>query len=214
MKILGLGHYSRTGKDTLARLVCEQNQALFPDPLVIKQISLAWKLKQICHELYGWAGVESPEFYDDPETEHYRDVPLPKLGGMTVVELWVKFGTPAIRENVYDRTWIDYVLKTDHDCDLLIVRDIRFPNEVEAFREEGAYLVKCVREGYGPRNTKADQALITYTGWDYVAGESSIETLQEDAWILAHWAYGHLQMYQPPSQRKHRLGLETVHAHA
>ena len=29
MKILGLGHYSRTGKDTLARLVCEQNKASY-----------------------------------------------------------------------------------------------------------------------------------------------------------------------------------------
>jgi outer membrane protein assembly factor BamE (lipoprotein component of BamABCDE complex) len=54
--------------------------------------------------------------------------------GMTPVEVWVAMGTPAIRENVYDRTWIDYVLQTDHDCDLLIVPDVRFPNEATEFK--------------------------------------------------------------------------------
>jgi hypothetical protein len=59
MKILGLGHYSRTGKDTLANKIIELNSGL-TKPIKIKKISLAWKLKQICYELYGWEVCSRP----------------------------------------------------------------------------------------------------------------------------------------------------------
>ena len=208
MRILGLGHYSRTGKDSLANFIKKYNKEMFPEPLRIKKISLAWKLKQIAHDLYGWAGLREPEFYDTPEGERFRDIRLPGLK-MTPVEVWVAIGTPAIRDNVYDRTWIDYILKTDHNCDLLIVPDVRFPNEVEAFKNEGARLVKVVREGYGPRDTVADQALVGWNGWDYIAGHSTMDHLKQDASHLIHWAHAENDvMYQPPEERSLRLSLE------
>lgn len=207
MKILGLGHYSRTGKDTLANMVIEWNKDS-ESPLVIKRISLAWKLKQICFELYGWAGLREPEYYDTKEGEADRDVTIRALG-KTPVEIWVAFGTPAIREQVYDRTWIDYILQTDHQCDLLIVPDVRFPNEVEAFREEGAYLVKTVREGYGPRKTVADQALVGWNGWDMVAGPT-MDRLQAQAECLHWWALTGGRPIQLSTERAHLLGLEAA----
>lgn len=66
MKILGLGHYSRTGKDTLANAMIEWFGQFYPE-LTVKKLPLAWKLKQITYELYAWAGVREPEFYDTPE---------------------------------------------------------------------------------------------------------------------------------------------------
>ena len=91
----------------------------------------ATKLKQIVHELYAWAGVGDEAYYNDPEHEHERDIVIPELG-MTPVELWVKFGTLAVRERVYDLTWVNYLLKTDHKLDVIIISDVRYPNEVES----------------------------------------------------------------------------------
>ena len=183
MKIIGIGHYSRTGKDTLANFIVNDCERL---GVRAKKVSLAWKLKQVCHELYGWAGLREPEYYDTKEGELMRDISIRALG-MTPVEIWVAFGTPAVRENVYDRTWIDYILQTDHECDVLLVPDIRFENETTEFRNEGAKLVKAVREGYGPKNTVADRNLIEFDDWNLWCG-GSMEDLQLQAKGLALWA--------------------------
>jgi hypothetical protein len=182
MKIIGLGHFSRAGKDSLANyllLSCKRRK------LKAIKMPFAWKLKQICHELYAWAGLREPEYYDTATGEKYRDVNLPALG-MTPVEIWVAFGTPAVREKVYDMTWVDYVLKTKHDADVLIIPDVRFPNEVEAIKEAGGFLIKVVRPGVKPKQTVADQALVDYDGWDDVVGKSGkLDELHEYAKKLA-----------------------------
>jgi hypothetical protein len=183
MKIIGLGHYSRTGKDTFANAAVAWFGA--NSKLVAKKIPFAWKLKQICHDLYAWDGMREPEFYDTPEGEKFRDIPLPTIG-KTPVEIWVAMGTPAVRENVYQRTWIDYLLKSDHQCDVLLVPDVRFPNEVSAIQELGGTIHKIVRPGYGPRNTVADKALLGFTGWDYVWGaHGDIDRLRVEAYNVA-----------------------------
>lgn len=183
MKILGLGHYSRTGKDTFANAVIERLQK--HTDLKASKIPFAWKLKQICHELYAWDGMREPEFYDTPDGEKYRDIKLPTIG-KTPVEIWVAMGTPAIREQVYQPTWIDYLLKSDLGLDVLVVPDVRFPNEVSAIKDLGGTLIKIVRPGYGPRNTVADQALVGFTGWDYVFGaHGDINMLRLEASYIA-----------------------------
>lgn len=186
MKVIGLGHYSRTGKDSLANAIVQNIQADHPG-LRVAKIPFAWKLKQICHDLYGWAGMREPEFYDTPEGEPFRDIVLPAIG-KTPVQIWVDMGTPAVREKVYDRTWIDYLLKSSHDLDVLLVPDVRFQNEVSAMRDVGATLIKVVRPGYGPRKTVADRALLGYEGWDYVLGRTGdINELRGWGRVLAHW---------------------------
>lgn len=181
--IIGLGHYSRTGKDTFANALVDSIQEMCPK-LKVGRRSFATKLKQVTSELYGWAGLRDEAFYNDPVNEYLRDVKLPALG-LTPVEVWVQFGTPAIREQVYDLTWVDYLLKTDHGLDVLVIPDVRFPNEIKAIRDHGGHLIKVVRAGYGPKMTVADLALIYHTNWDNVIGDippgvscSGIEGLQ------------------------------------
>lgn len=208
MRIIGLGHYSRTGKDTFAKYLLA---SLKEYGVKSKRMPLAWKLKQICHDLYGWAGMREPEWYDTPEGEKDRDVVLEPLG-MTPVEVWVAMGTDAVRENVYDRTWLDYLLKTDHGVDVLIVPDVRFPNEAGPFKEAGATLIKIVRPGYGPRNTTADRALIGYKGWDYVyGGTGRLAELEARASMLARWlAKGGEPPVQTAAERQAAESVEVL----
>jgi hypothetical protein len=178
---IGLGHYSRTGKDTLANYLLHEFASIAPDVTCVKR-SFAWKLKQICAELYGWAGVREPEFYDTAEGEKERRTVLPALN-LSPVDLWVLFGTQAVRRTVYQHTWVDYVLKSSHE-DVVIIPDVRFPNEVNAIRQSGGILIKVVRPGVEPLDTVADHALVNYDGWDYVVGRSG--ELQELA-DFASW---------------------------
>lgn len=179
MQVLGIGHYSRTGKNTLGSLIAAEYFKRTKKTAIVT--SFAYKLKDICHQLYAWDGLREPEFYETQEGAALRDVPLPPIG-KSPVQIWVDMGTPAVRDNVYDRTWIDYLLRTKRldGASLLIITDVRFPNEVKAVREYDGILVKTVRGGYGPKNTVADLALFGWDGWDYIAGPTP-RALQGDA---------------------------------
>lgn len=207
---IGLGHYSRVGKDTFANYLVAALAERAPHLRVIKR-SFAWKLKQICHELYGWAGVMPPKHYDTKKGEKDRDVVLPALG-MTAVELWVAFGTKAVRERVYAATWLDYLLKTDHGADVVIIPDVRFPNEADAINKVGGMTAKIVRPGYGPRKTVADRALLGYDGWHYVLGDrGSMEGLKTQAQPFADWIAGlGPKPIQTPGERAKALACEVI----
>jgi hypothetical protein len=168
MKIIGLGHYSRTGKDTFANYLVDNLHQQAPTLRVVKR-PFAWKLKQITYELYAWAGMREPEYYETLEGAKARDIVLPEIG-KTPVQIWVDFGTPAVREKVYPLTWINYVLRGTIDADVLIVPDVRFPNEMDAIHFLGGVTIKVVRPGYGPRDTVADRALLGCDDWSYVIG--------------------------------------------
>ncbi len=209
MKIIGLGHYSRTGKDSLANALLASIHE-YDSYHMTKKISFAWKLKQIAFDLYAWDGMREPEFYETKEGEPYRDIVLPTIG-KTPVQVWVDLGTPAVRQQVYDRTWIDFVLKTNHRVSTLVIPDVRFPNEIEAVREAGGTLIKVVRPGYGPRPTVADRALVGYDGWDYVVGSSGeMDELRSWGSRLARWITGGQAPVQTASERKAAGRVEVI----
>ena len=204
---VGLGHYSRTGKDTFANYLIGHLES----KLLIRKRPLAWKLKEITYNFYAWAGMMPPNTMRHQKGGRDRDVMLPALG-MTPVEVWVAFGTKAVRNNVYDRTWLDYLLKSNHQERVIIIPDVRFPNEADAIKEAGGVLIKIVRPGYGPRKTIADRALVGYTGWDYVfGGEGTMFALKRYAEDFANYLTGQgPQPFQAASSRDRHLSVENI----
>lgn len=176
MKVIGLGHYSRTGKSLLATFI---EQACKRRKLKCRVMPFAWKLKEVCYGLYAWAGHKSPDFYETQAGAKARKEPLPALG-MTPVDLWVEFGNKV--RAVYSATWLDYVLKADHGAELVVIPDVRFPNEADAIRAAGGLLIRVVRPGVKPLDTESDQALLGFDGWD-----RTIENKGEKDDVLLPW---------------------------
>lgn len=176
---IGLGHYSRAGKDSFARAFKSFIEDL--SSLCVREVSFASKLKEVCHALYGWAGLHSEEYYNDPAHEHERNCPLWLLNGLTPVEIWVRFGTSAVRNNVYDRTWIDCLLNRAWTEDIVVIRDVRFLNEVEAIWAHGGIVWKIERPGVHPKDTAADQALVSFDKWDHVWSAENMRELELNA---------------------------------
>ena len=168
MKIIGFGHRSRVGKDTCTRLAKE---ILETHAKLVEHKSFAGVLKDTCHRLYGWAGVQEPLFYE--RLPAYRSHVLPKIG-KTVVELWIEVGN-KLRE-VYPDTWVSPVFGIE-DCqpDVLLISDVRYLNEIKAIRERGGVCIKVTRESAPRLDSPTDNALEGYKQWDAVIENEGTE---------------------------------------
>jgi deoxynucleotide monophosphate kinase-like protein len=206
---IGLGHYKRTGKDSFADFLIRALYYRRPKLKVIKK-SFAWKLKQICFELYGWAGLREPEFYETLHGAELREIVLPELG-KSPRQIWIDFGTDAVREHVYERTWLDYMFKAEHNADVVIVPDTRFLNEAEEMQALNATLIKVVRPDYGPGKNKPDRQLLGYKGWHNVIGdEGSMGSLQQWADRYAEWICGGAPVSRTPEEIEAALAVEQI----
>ncbi len=178
--IIGLGHTKRVGKTYFAKFLREELQP----HCHVEVTAFATKLKQICHELYGWAGLRDEAFYESGSGASLREVVLPEIG-KSPRQIWIDFGTPAVREQVYEPTWRDYVLRQPPKCDVCIITDVRFPNEAQGIKDSGGWLIKIERPGFEPGLDVADQALVGYTGWDKIIMATNLGELKFFAKLLA-----------------------------
>lgn len=180
-----LGHYKRVGKDSFANYLIELVRKYDPSIKIGKR-SIAYKLKLISHDLYGWAGLQSPNYYETTAGTKMREVIIPKLG-KSPRQIWIDLGTKAVRDQVYINTWLDWFIHNPSDNDIDIITDLRFPNErVEFASLPGIHFIKIVRPGYGPTNGP-DRQLVGWNGWDNIIGTSgSMKELEHFAAKYAH----------------------------
>jgi len=184
--IIGLGHYSRTGKDTFVDSCIHEIKRMNPS-LIVKKLSFAWKLKEISTELFTAYGMQEPGFYDTDEGAPYRDVPLDRIE-KTPVQIWIEVGN-KMRE-VYVEVWRDYVL-SQCTADITFIPDCRFSNEISAVKTDANnVLIKMMRPGRGPRDSVSDRALLEFEGWDYLLGGDDIADVHSAAWEFANWLSG------------------------
>lgn len=174
MHIIGFGHRRRTGKDQSAKFLDTILRIERPKMKVVK-VSFAAKLKETCYELYKWAGLERGVFYESEQGIKLKEVVLPAIG-MSPREIWIKVGN-KLRE-VYADTWIDAALKNFPQADVIIITDVRFPNECDKIHTLGGRVLKLVRPGEPMSDDASDSALDTYTGWDgFIANDSDLGAL-------------------------------------
>lgn len=161
MKIISLGHRKRTGKDTLAQFIVTALRTQSKG-LRIKKAGFADELKRITHHLFRWAGLKDGEYYEMHPEE--REIVLPAIK-MTPRQLWLGIGNRM--RDVYNDIWLDFLLK-DPDCDVLIIKDMRFPAEFNRIHEMGGKCIKVVNSRIPDTDDEADIALahVPDTVWD------------------------------------------------
>lgn len=158
--LIGLGHYSRTGKDTFCRLLTKE---LAERNITASRVAFADAVKQVAYQLFSWAGLREAYFYETHPGE--RSSKLPRAG-LTPVEIWVAVGNRM--RDVYPDVWVNIVLDELPASQVAIITDVRFPNEVAAIKERGGKVLKIVRPGVEPLPTDSDRALLGYDEWDGV----------------------------------------------
>lgn len=176
MKIIALGHRSRMGKDTFATFIATQLR-LKRNRINVKIVGFADPLKDTCTQLYGWAGVQRKEYYEEhPEA---RDIVLLDLG-FTVVDLWIKVG--MMMRAVYQDTWVNSLYHEHRKVDVLVIKDLRFENEVQSVIDRKGLLVKIHNPRTPYRSSPADEPLEAYKSWNTtIVNDGDLPALHEKA---------------------------------
>lgn len=161
--IIAFGHRKRVGKDTAAKFLDSFLRVERPG-LKVKKVSFAGKLKDICYQLYGWAGLQPGIFYETEVGQKIKEVLLPKIG-KSPRDVWITVGN-KMRE-VYAETWIDHALQGT-SADVIIISDLRFPNEATRIHELDGLICKINRNGLEQGSDPAETSLINWFEWDRV----------------------------------------------
>jgi hypothetical protein len=183
-KIIAFAHRRRVGKDTAAKLLDTILRVKKPG-IRIAKLSFAAKLKDICHQLFGWAGLQPGIFYEDERNSHLRETILPKIE-KSPRQLWIEAGN-KMRE-IYSDVWLDYMLYGMPAVDVLIISDLRFRNEATKVHSLGGQVIKLVRDSAPVSDDTSDCALDGYIDFDKIIENhgdmhdlhSKMETLSEE----------------------------------
>jgi len=177
MKIIGLGHKKNQGKDTFAKRL--KQGIWFLTGQEFKIVSLSDVLFDTGHVLFGWAGMQDADYYN--ENYRMKDKLLDGVGA-TPRDIAKDLGD-ALRNRDPDGL-IKATL--DNTQVNVIITNIRTPNEAFFLRETGK-LLKIERPGIKyDLDDRFDTALDGYKHWDdVIVNDGTEDHLREKAgaWI-------------------------------
>jgi len=125
-KLIGLTGYKGSGKDTVALVLNRYGY---------QRVAFADPLKAIAAVL-GWNGDKA----ETPRCEH--------CGMLQGRELLQVLGTEGVRENIRDDAWLLAAERAISHHDLVVITDVRFPNEAEFVRAHGGEVWRVIRPGH------------------------------------------------------------------
>ncbi len=165
MLCIAFGHEKSVGKDSAAGFVMTHLRTNSRFKRVQKK-GFADKLKDVCYQLYSWAGLMPSSWYEE-SSEHrkLKEVVLPLIG-KSPRQIWISFGN-EVKAATYQDTWVDYLLRSVQ-TDFLIVSDLRFPYEASKIKSLGGLVVKIIRPSIPHTSDAADDPLLDYKGWDVI----------------------------------------------
>lgn len=203
LPIIAFGHQSRVGKDTAARAV----ERAVPGA---ERVAFADDLKAFAHQLFQPYGLRERDYYEaNPQARTRELEALPagehRVFPPTAVDVWVEFGNACRR--IAPDVWVDRVLrKTRLDpVKLIVISDLRFPNEFRRVREAGGWCVRIDRPDERLPVHGSDRELDAGWPWDEViVNDGSVEDLERQAIDLAE-----RYLYGDDAERRRRLANAT-----
>lgn len=179
-RIIALCGFTGVGKDTVARVMCEQHgfaRAAFADPMramllaLDPIIPLGWqdangggyeRLSSLLH------GADSVSF--DTAKRKYPEVR----------RLLQRLGTEAGREVLGDDIWIRLAMEKIAGRAKVVVTDLRFENEYQALYNRNAVFVHVTRPEHGPINNHQSEQLDYARIADYIiANDGTTDDLMQ-----------------------------------
>lgn len=187
---VGFGEFDTTRKDRA--FVEYAHKELWP---YIKIYHFADPLKEMAINLFGLSYKQVYGTDEDKNSlthlvwENMPACPPDKTGNMTARDFLQHFGTNIVRK-IYNNAWVNATINriTTEDSELSIIPDVRFPNEVNAIKDNGGIVIRLTRDLYhSPHDSECalDKELFDWNNFDLVLDNEdlSIEQLCE---LLKH----------------------------
>jgi hypothetical protein len=177
--LIGLHGKKQAGKDT----VFARAGFLMRDVIVVERASFADLLYKSAAAALGVTVAELQEWKSNPDVRvvvthtnapEALDLHYVVKARQTVREYLQRYGTEAHREVFGTDFWVDQVRLGDHDGRIVMVTDVRFPNEARAVRSAGGLVVHVL----GP-------AAIENTGDGHASEEPLPAALIDDVLVNA-----------------------------
>ena len=181
--IVGLVGFIGAGKGTVADLLVERHN-FFKE-------SFANSVKDSCAAVFGWdrAMLEG----DTPESRAWREQPdqwwSDKFGREFSPRLALQLmGTEAGRDVFHPDLWVHTVLRRCEQAPYnnYVIADVRFPNEINAIKDAGGFVVR-VRRGDDPEWFALARECNVYNKPEIMRNAYPDVHYSEWAWIGAHY---------------------------
>lgn len=176
--IVGFSGYARTGKDSAGEVLRDRHG--------FHHASFAGKLKEFLYAMDPWVRCNTAPGMGAPRVLSLRllvDVigwERAKDEYPDVRPLLQRCGTEAGRKVLSDTLWVDAAMAgLPGDADALFT-DCRFPNEADAIKAAGGYLIRVTRPGFDPAPDahESETALDHYPHDVYLDNDSTLECFQ------------------------------------
>jgi hypothetical protein len=138
--LIGLNGRKQAGKDT----VFERASHIMRDVLDVERVSFADKLYESAAAAIGVSVDYLREHKSDPRRTVAALAPNRRpVVELTLREYLQRYGTEAHRDTFWDSFWVDAV-DLSHEGRIVMVTDVRFPNEAEAVLRAGGAVVEVI----------------------------------------------------------------------
>lgn len=191
--LIGLNGRLQSGKDTTYEVIKHMaEEAGQPAPT---RVSFAEPLKESAAQALGMSRdlmehlknheeifIEIPTMsvmQTSMDSSHKSEASHWKLNLRSYLQ---RYGTEAHRDIFGEDFWVDMALPldTDHEGKLLVVTDMRFPNEVQRVKDLGGHTVKVVREVETAHNLHPSEQDVDHMIDYFLDNTGSMENLEEE----------------------------------
>jgi hypothetical protein len=171
--LIGLSGYARSGKDTVAELLCLNygyKRVSFADPMRQALYVLSPKLDNI---------VRLSEYVDDYGWDVAKQ-------NQEVRRLLQVFGTEVGRKMFGLDFWIDIALKDLSGDTQVVISDVRFPNEADAIAKLGGSMWRINRKNHSAVNGHtSEHAMDNYMFNHVIYNDGTLDDLSDEVFMLA-----------------------------
>lgn len=136
--LIGLAGAARSGKDTAASFLVGlgwQRKA-FADPVR----EMLYRLNPVLIDPLSEAGTTTVAYEVDNHGWEYTKSEFPEVRGYLQ-----RCGTEAGRQVIGEDVWVDALFRGHRAWGPTVITDVRFPNEAQAIKERGGFVVQVVR---------------------------------------------------------------------
>lgn len=182
--IIGVCGFIGSGKDTIADYLVNIHQ--------FRRDSFAATLKDAVSNVFGWdREMLEGRSKKSREWREKRDEWWSERLGMDICPRWILqyWGTDVIRNGFHDDMWIASLEnKLRSSDDDVVISDCRFPNEIQAIRNQGGIVVRVVRGAEPPWYDDAvcmNRGPVRNLGWAVAKDRMEAHRIHasETAWV-------------------------------